>query len=913
MVLQEVRHQLIKYFGSSDYWIAWTWVKTEWLLERKHKRLWFLKECKLNGLVPSFISRLIQTERLFPDGDQRATRARHTYGLQILGRVHREEYREQGRLEKEVRRHHECMWKYSRRDYLFVRSLKDRAVREEAVSSERRLKRKLGNLAYAANAKNWRNQVPERGGMQGRNVRHTCIDCSLSTAEARLLEKGPKFVTTRGKLTTSELRSLESEIETAACRLRRRLMKEDEENETEEPVKKGKEEEDQQEENLPSLLNDPKVKSLTRFNNGMLKQPDKADPDTENRVYRLKDKILKAYGGFKAVTQNISQEEKEAFKTLKKEDRGIIVKCSDKSNSLVAMSEDAYKKKVMEILDNKENYEESEMTADALEELVTKKLKRIKGLKERLPPNIYKGIFPVGTRLPEFYGLPKVHKEGTPLRPVVAAFDGPMSRVSILLERILNQLLKFVPAHIWNTQDAIKSLRETYPGLKAKEGTIIVSMDVVALYPSIQIEDGIEATIQKLTLHEADIDMLGLTLGDIRELLELVLYNNYFTFNTKVYRQCEGVAMGNHLAPPFAIVFMDKLEQRMLETAEKTPALYKRYVDDNLMTWEHGEEDLLRFFAHCNTQHPNIKFTWETSLDCPAVSYMDTAISIKDGQIEHELYQKPTNSGISLDFFSAQPWSTKMSVAVQHFKRAASLSSNGEAENRSRTKIEMLLRMNNYPEHVIQEAYRRSNKPGKQQGKQARKTDEKIPLHLPFCSDKLHQELSRACRQSQLPIRIVYHQRGSIKDQLVRSAFLPATCKVHQLFEEQEKKKKRTRGKPRDDCISCRSGLQPKECEKREVVYSLQCDICQEEYVGETKRAIRARIGEHHFAARNRQANTAWGEHMKGHPEVEVGKKPVFKAKVLASTRSSITRKVREAVEIRDRKPGINKSKGWVL
>ena len=44
-----------------------------------------------------------------------------------------------------------------------------------------------------------------------------------------------------------------------------------------------------------------------------------------------------------------------------------------------------------------------------------------------------------------------------------------------------------------------------------------------------------------------------------------------------------------------------------------------------------------------------------------------------------------------------------------------------------------------------------------------------------------------------------------------------------------------------------------------------------------------------------------------------MGKKPVFKAKVLASTRSSITRKVREAVEIRNRKPGINKSKVWVL
>ena len=72
-----------------------------------------------------------------------------------------------------------------------------------------------------------------------------------------------------------------------------------------------------------------------------------------------------------------------------------------------------------------------------------------------------------------------------------------------------------------------------------------------------------------------------------------------------VYRQLEGVAMGNHLAPPFAILFMDKLEQKMLATAEKKP----EFVDDCLMAWLHGEENLKEFIKHCNNQHPHIKFT----------------------------------------------------------------------------------------------------------------------------------------------------------------------------------------------------------------------------------------------------------------------------------------------------------------
>ena len=65
------------------------------------------------------------------------------------------------------------------------------------------------------------------------------------------------------------------------------------------------------------------------------------------------------------------------------------------------------------------------------------------------------------------------------MRPVVAGFDGLLSGVSIVLERILNQLLKFVPPHIENTLGAVRSLEKSFPELKVPHGTIIVSMDVV--------------------------------------------------------------------------------------------------------------------------------------------------------------------------------------------------------------------------------------------------------------------------------------------------------------------------------------------------------------------------------------------------------------------------------------------------
>ena len=52
---------------------------------------------------------------------------------------------------------------------------------------------------------------------------------------------------------------------------------------------------------------------------------------------------------------------------------------------------------------------------------------------------------------------------------------------------------------------------------------------------------------------------------------------------------------------------------------------------------------------------------------------------------------------------------------------------------------------------------------------------------------------------------------------------------------------------------------------------------------------------------------------MDKHRNEQVEKKPVFAAKILAIEGDSNTRKAREAIKIRDKKPPINKSKGWSL
>ena len=169
-------------------------------------------------------------------------------------------------------------------------------------------------------------------------------------------------------------------------------------------------------------------------------------------------------------------------------------------------------------------------------------------------------------------------------------------------------------------------------------------------------------------------------------------------------------------------------------------------------------------------------------------------------------------------------------------------------------------------------------------------------------------------RRSRLPIRVTYNQSPSIKNILVRSALLPKGCTVHNKYIEQQQREKKRPGKPRDDCISCQAGLERALCDQRFCVYSLTCKLCQDEYVGESQRAIRKRMLEHQADARKRKKESPWGEHfLEKHNEETVGKVPIFAVKVLAVEESIIRRRAREAIEIRERQPAINRSKGWKL
>ena len=77
---------------------------------------------------------------------------------------------------------------------------------------------------------------------------------------------------------------------------------------------------------------------------------------------------------------------------------------------------------------------------------------------------------------PQIYGLPKIHKAGTPLRPIVSSIGSPTYKLAKELARILAPLMGKTDTFVKNSVEFAEDIRKT----PVEEETTMVSFDVVS-------------------------------------------------------------------------------------------------------------------------------------------------------------------------------------------------------------------------------------------------------------------------------------------------------------------------------------------------------------------------------------------------------------------------------------------------
>ena len=96
-------------------------------------------------------------------------------------------------------------------------------------------------------------------------------------------------------------------------------------------------------------------------------------------------------------------------------------------------------------------------------------------------------------------------------------------------------------------------------------------------------------------------------------------------------------------------------------------------------------------------------------------------------------------------------------------------------------------------------------------------------------------------------------------------------------------------------------------CETSHPVYIITCNLCNEVYIGESSRTLSHRLGEHLRYARNPNSTSYRDEALALHyPDQHAGLQPSLSFKLLAVERSTITRKISEALYIQRFNPQLN-------
>ena len=152
-----------------------------------------------------------------------------------------------------------------------------------------------------------------------------------------------------------------------------------------------------------------------------------------------------------------------------------------------------------------------------------------------------------------------------------------------------------------------------------------------------------------------------------------------------------------------------------------------------------------------------------------------------------------------------------------------------------------MLLSNGYPKETLKRA--RSKATTRPMSHQCHQNNSpKGVLPLPYISDVILHQVRRVTRGFGFDLYIAHKSGPTLRSALTRSALERPPCPGQK------------------DCLACQAGLQGR-CATKNVVYRLECALCSECYIGETKRPIRERFMEHRRAARSRDTQNPWGAH----------------------------------------------------
>ena len=492
------------------------------------------------------------------------------------------------------------------------------------------------------------------------------------------------------------------------------------------------------------------------------------------------------------------------LQALKKLEHVIITK-PDKGTGVVLMDRDDYIRKMSVILDDKSKFLAlgPVTTHDNTEKTERKLIARLRQLvkEKKLPSEVQAAIRPTGSMRPRMYGLPKTHKPGTPLRPILAMIGSCQHNIAKWLAKALEPVLDHYSEFcIKDSFSFVTMLRDSDVN---HESNVMCSFDIKSLFTNVPLNEVIDLCME--TLYEKDTTVYEIQRETMRELLVFATTNVEFSFNDVAYQQTDGVAMGSPLGPILANIFVGAMEKRLYEIT-KRPNIYVRYMDDIFAVFD-SDHERDSFLIALNSLHSSLKFTVEHEID-RKLPFLDVLVCRTPSKFMTSIYRKQTFTGNYIRWSSFCTKRRKLNLIACLVHRAIKICS-AELLEDELGKIRSILANNGYPRTTVEAIiHRKMNESSAPPDRSDDQTT--VSLRLPYIGNvsnkyvKVVREALAEC-YSGIKLRVILTSR----------AILPAA---------------------RKDVLPIAM--------TSNVVYRFVCH-CNKWYIGSTSRRLQTRIKEH--------------------------------------------------------------------
>jgi hypothetical protein len=347
----------------------------------------------------------------------------------------------------------------------------------------------------------------------------------------------------------------------------------------------------------------------------------------------------------------------------------LIISKADKGNSVVIMSRTDYDNKMREFI----NANGGERVSFDFVKFNSSVRQCIKMSEFVIDDHQKRSLVIMNPVPPRLYGLPKIHKNNAPLRPIVSYISSPTYKLCKFLDKWLKNNTNFCSSYaVKNTRELIDRLQnfdDNNPDFNNPDSnnldvihpddpgpsnppSILVSFDVSSLYTNVPITptlDCVREILEQSLIYPAAAE-------EFIALLQTCLKNNVCKYTNEFFKFPDGLPMGSPIAPLMAEIFMNSLEKDIFTSA--SPLVQKiqywyRYVDDILCLWKGSTDQLTDFLKYINDLYPSIKFTLEVGGS--SINFLDLTISLKNGRHTFEIFRKPTHTDIVISGSSFHP------------------------------------------------------------------------------------------------------------------------------------------------------------------------------------------------------------------------------------------------------------------